>query len=512
MSYLTQFKNHLLYLLLLLPNLIQAAPNSPAQSTHPTLPPPRIGTDGRLIIPTPPLIPRLPETAQEYFKTHTANQYRAELRQDIDVSRNKTQFITQEENYTRTWDGSYNKIANFYAGYIPQWPKYDALFHQYRHTNLETGISGKAADTDPPKNGDYYGLAGIWYINQYSWDSTKEKAFNAIYPDIQRHNRFADLLEQQGLTPEQAQRAFQQRDRAYNAMAEAERERLKEQRKTEIQQRQEQIDADRRADYVRQNFPKGVTPISRLPPNPLQPLPFEGFVSQYPDEIKRYVDTVDAIETTWDVVSLATGVPPVRKLGKELLKEGAEQIAKQGMKHLDDMAEGALKQAAKRGDDVVKQGAKRADDAVKRGARKVDDAAKHHPDNNFGKNNDRYNSDLQQKISNNNGTPTRSPEPLNNQNVQKIPTGRYPLTGQKPNVTLYHSDNGVVTNYATYDKNGMITKRVDMTGKAHGNMETPHVLDYGRNYAPDGSVYPHAPRGKNATRKPRPDELQYYKK
>ena len=319
-------------------------------------------------------------------------------------------------------------------------------------------------------------------------------------------------MEQQGLTPEQAQRAFQQRDRAYNAMAEIERERLKEQRKTEIQQRQEQIDADRRADYVRQNFPKGVTPISRLPPNPLQPLPFEGFVSQYPDEIKRYVDTVDAIETTWDVVSLATGVPPVRKLGKELLKEGAEQIAKQGMKHLDDMAEGALKQAAKRGDDVVKQGAKRADDAVKRGARKVDDAAKHHPDNNFGKNNDRYNSDLQQKISNNNGTPTRSPEPLNNQNVQKIPTGRYPLTGQKPNVTLYHSDNGVVTNYATYDKNGMITKRVDMTGKAHGNMETPHVLDYGRNYAPDGSVYPHAPRGKNATRKPRPDELQYYKK
>ena len=34
------------------------------------------------------------------------------------------------------------------------------------------------------------------------------------------------------------------------------------------------------------------------------------------------------------------------------------------MKHLDDMAESALKQAAKRGDDVVKQGAKRVDDAV----------------------------------------------------------------------------------------------------------------------------------------------------
>ena len=150
--------------------------------------------------------------------------------------------------------------------------------------------------------------------------------------------------------------------------------------------------------------------------------------------------------------------------------------------------------------------------AAQQTAKKADDVVKYHPDNNFGRNNSRYNSDLQQKISNNNGTPTRSPEPLNNPNVQKIPTGRYPLTGQKPNVTLYHSDNGVVTNYATYDKNGMITKRVDMTGKAHGDMETPHVLDYGRNYAPNGNAYPHAPRGKNATRKPRPDELQYYKK
>ena len=57
-------------------------------------------------------------------------------------------------------------------------------------------------------------------------------------------------------------------------------------------------------------------------------------------------------------------MPPVRKLGKELLKEGAEQIAKQGMKHLDDMAKRAAKQVAKRGDDVVKQGAKRTDDVV----------------------------------------------------------------------------------------------------------------------------------------------------
>ena len=136
-----------------------------------------------------------------------------------------------------------------------------------------------------------------------------------------------------------------------------------------------------------------------------------------------------------------------------------------------------------------------------------------HPDNNIGMNNANYNAELQQKISKNNGTPTRSPNPLDNPNAQKIPTGKYPMTGQKPNAVLYHSEtNGIVTNYATYDSNGMIVKRVDMTGRMHNNIETPHVLDYGRNYAPNGNIYPHPKRGKNAIRKPRPDELQYYKK
>ena len=135
-----------------------------------------------------------------------------------------------------------------------------------------------------------------------------------------------------------------------------------------------------------------------------------------------------------------------------------------------------------------------------------------HPDNAIGRNNRNYNSKLQQRVSNNNGTPTRSPNPLDNPNAQKIPTGKYPLTGQKPNAVLYHSEtNGIVTNYATYDSNGIIIKRVDMTGRMHNEIETPHVLDYGRNYAPNGNIYPHPRRGKDAVRKPRPDELQYYK-
>ena len=64
-------------------------------------------------------------------------------------------------------------------------------------------------------------------------------------------------------------------------------------------------------------------------------------------------------------------------------------------------------------------------------------------------------------------------------------------------------------------------RRVELTGEGAARfqfalrtafkIETPHVLDYGRNYAPNGNIYPHPRRGKDAVRKPRPDELQYYK-
>ena len=222
-------------------------------------------------------------------------------------------------------------------------------------SNIETGISGKAADTDPPKNGDYYGLAGIWYINQYSWDSTKEKAFNAIYPDIQRHNRFADLLEQQGLTPEQAQRAFQQRDRAYNVMAEAERKRLKEQRKTEIQQRQEQIDADRRADFVRQNFPKGVTPISEIqaqqPLVPYTPLPFEKAISENPEAVAAIAQggKIVAVTATAVIIVKASGgtlTVPIAVAAKKILgtaAKGASSAANAAKKAANNTASAAKK-------------------------------------------------------------------------------------------------------------------------------------------------------------------------
>ena len=134
-----------------------------------------------------------------------------------------------------------------------------------------------------------------------------------------------------------------------------------------------------------------------------------------------------------------------------------------------------------------------------------------HPDNAIGRNNRNYNSKLQQRVSNNNGTPTRSPNPLDNPNARQVPTGKFPKTGEKPDAILYRADHdGSITSYATYDDKGMIVKRVDMKGRTHNDITTPHVVEWGRNTkAPDGIVRVTSPRGN--PRKPRPNELQYYK-
>ncbi|WP_416210637.1 polymorphic toxin type 24 domain-containing protein [Frankia sp. Cas8] len=48
----------------------------------------------------------------------------------------------------------------------------------------------------------------------------------------------------------------------------------------------------------------------------------------------------------------------------------------------------------------------------------------------------------------------------------------------------------MITNYAVYDEDGIILRRVDLTGVAHGGVETPHVQEFTRNVTPDGRVFP----------------------
>ncbi|WP_227676816.1 polymorphic toxin type 24 domain-containing protein [Psychrobacter arenosus] len=93
---------------------------------------------------------------------------------------------------------------------------------------------------------------------------------------------------------------------------------------------------------------------------------------------------------------------------------------------------------------------------------------------------------------------------------------RFPETGQKPNTILYRkNNNNTVTSYATSDNQGMIIKRVDVTGAPHKRRDgtpipTPHVLEYGRTTDPSGTVRPNTPR-KAEPRPAYPEEIQYIK-
>ncbi|MGI5153085.1 polymorphic toxin-type HINT domain-containing protein [Plantactinospora sp. CA-294935] len=73
--------------------------------------------------------------------------------------------------------------------------------------------------------------------------------------------------------------------------------------------------------------------------------------------------------------------------------------------------------------------------------------------------------------------------------------GRFPVggaldAGGPANGILYRTQNGVVSNYAVYDADGVILRRVDLVGAAHGGVPTPHVQEFGRNVTPDGRVFP----------------------
>ncbi|WP_082735903.1 polymorphic toxin type 24 domain-containing protein [Polycladidibacter stylochi] len=73
--------------------------------------------------------------------------------------------------------------------------------------------------------------------------------------------------------------------------------------------------------------------------------------------------------------------------------------------------------------------------------------------------------------------------------------GRFKIENGPANSTVYRADDqGNITSYATYDAEGKILTRVDVTGAAHNGIPTPHVLEYGRDVLPNGSVRVQTPR------------------
>jgi Bacterial toxin 24 len=59
-------------------------------------------------------------------------------------------------------------------------------------------------------------------------------------------------------------------------------------------------------------------------------------------------------------------------------------------------------------------------------------------------------------------------------------TGRRLPNQAQPNSVLYKRDpqTGQITNYTVYDDAGNAIKRVDLTGRSHGGVPTPHVVEY----------------------------------
>lgn len=88
----------------------------------------------------------------------------------------------------------------------------------------------------------------------------------------------------------------------------------------------------------------------------------------------------------------------------------------------------------------------------------------------------------------------------------RVVKGRFPRTAN-PGETLVRRDpnTGAPTHYQRYDADGLPIKRVDLTGRPHGGVPTPHVLEFVRNVNPKtGEVFV---RPNRFVRAARPEEI-----
>ena len=68
---------------------------------------------------------------------------------------------------------------------------------------------------------------------------------------------------------------------------------------------------------------------------------------------------------------------------------------------------------------------------------------------------------------------------------------KLPNQAGPPNGVLYkrNQQTGELTNYILYDEKGNAIKRVDISGRSHGGVSTPHVSYYADNTSPGGRTY-----------------------
>lgn len=86
---------------------------------------------------------------------------------------------------------------------------------------------------------------------------------------------------------------------------------------------------------------------------------------------------------------------------------------------------------------------------------------------------------------------TRPPGPSSSPvaNARTV-SGRFPRSAGSREVLKRCDGQGWVTNYQVYGPDGLPIKRVDVVGRPHGGVDTPHVVDYQRHVDPStGRVF-----------------------
>ena len=265
------FKSYLIALLLLSPFIAQAnpvipnptAPNPIAPqptapkpttpiTTHPTTIPysiapllpyiPQIGPDGRLVIPTAPLLPRYPTHYQDFFKKHKAYEYGAGL------SLQEIGRIAQSKGYTLYSNRAFNEIASVLSP-APLWPEWAEKIREVQKKDVGSiDTAGQLTTYYVQSKGDYLGYAYFGVIDKNNREGKQQTAFDAILPEINKRNFFADTIDKQNLTPEQRDKAWRAWDKQQEAAAP--RKPTDEQRETwrktvEYSQREAAIRANR---------------------------------------------------------------------------------------------------------------------------------------------------------------------------------------------------------------------------------------------------------------------------
>ena len=265
------FKSYLITLLLLSPFIVQATPAIPhpttpnpivpnptaskpitpitthpatsLRSASPFLPHiPQIGPDGRLVIPTTPLLPRYPTHYQDFFKKHKAYEYGAGL------SLQEIGRIAQSKGYTLYSNRAFNEIASVLSP-APLWPEWAEKIREVQKKDVGSiDTAGQLTTYYVQSKGDYLGYAYFGVIDKNNREGKQQTAFDAILPEINKRNFFADTIDKQNLTPEQRDKAWRAWDKQQEAAAP--RKPTDEQRETwrkavEYSQREAAIRANR---------------------------------------------------------------------------------------------------------------------------------------------------------------------------------------------------------------------------------------------------------------------------